>query len=68
MPFKRKAETRMTPTKVFLIPLLCSHCKQQIIYVTYNAQIMKEADLDKDNQLSLAEFEHVLSKSPDFMT
>jgi len=30
-------------------------------------QIMKEADLDKDNKLSLPEFEHVISKSPDFL-
>jgi len=29
---------------------------------------MKEADLDQDNQLGRSEFEHVLSKSPDFMT
>lgn len=28
---------------------------------------MREADLDHDNQLGLSEFEHVLSKSPDFM-
>jgi len=30
-------------------------------------QIMLEADLDDDQQLSYAEFEHVISKSPDFL-
>jgi len=29
--------------------------------------IMKEADLDQDNKLGKQEFQHVLSKSPDFM-
>ncbi|XP_039257044.2 calcium and integrin-binding protein 1-like [Styela clava] len=29
--------------------------------------VMIEADLDDDNQLSFAEFEHVISKCPDFM-
>ena len=29
-------------------------------------KIMKEADLDEDNQLSFAEFEHVIEKAPDF--
>ncbi|XP_002128104.1 calcium and integrin-binding protein 1-like [Ciona intestinalis] len=29
--------------------------------------IMQEADLDNDDQLSYAEFEHVISKSPDFL-
>jgi len=29
--------------------------------------MMQEADLDDDQQLSYAEFEHVISKSPDFM-
>ena len=28
---------------------------------------MKEADLDNDGKLSFAEFEHVISKSPDFL-
>lgn len=28
---------------------------------------MQEADLDDDQQLSFAEFEHVISKSPDFL-
>ena len=30
-------------------------------------KIMTEADLDDDNQLSFAEFEHVISKAPDFL-
>ena len=30
-------------------------------------KIMVEADLDDDNQLSFAEFEHVISKAPDFL-
>ena len=30
-------------------------------------QIFIEADLDEDNQLSFAEFEHVISKAPDFV-
>ncbi|CAK8691359.1 calcium and integrin-binding protein 1-like [Clavelina lepadiformis] len=29
--------------------------------------IMNEADLDDDKQLSYAEFEHIISKSPDFL-
>nr|CAB3231032.1 calcium and integrin-binding protein 1-like [Phallusia mammillata] len=29
--------------------------------------LMQEADLDDDGQLSYAEFEHVISKSPDFL-
>ncbi|XP_076804528.1 calcium and integrin-binding protein 1-like [Clavelina lepadiformis] len=31
-------------------------------------KIMEEADLDRDNQLGRSEFEHVLSKSPDFLS
>ncbi|KXJ29077.1 calcium and integrin-binding family member 2 [Exaiptasia diaphana] len=30
-------------------------------------KIFEEADLDEDNQLSFAEFEHVISKAPDFL-
>lgn len=30
-------------------------------------KIMLEADLDDDNKLSFAEFEHVISKAPDFL-
>ena len=30
-------------------------------------KILQEADLDDDNQLSFAEFEHVISKAPDFV-
>lgn len=30
-------------------------------------QIFDEADLDDDSQLSFAEFEHVISKAPDFV-
>ncbi|XP_057307293.1 calcium and integrin-binding family member 2-like [Hydractinia symbiolongicarpus] len=30
-------------------------------------KIMMEADLDDDNRLSFAEFEHVISKAPDFV-
>ena len=30
-------------------------------------QIFSEADLDEDDTLSFAEFEHVISKAPDFM-
>ncbi|EDO47515.1 predicted protein [Nematostella vectensis] len=30
-------------------------------------KIFEEADLDEDNQLSFAEFEHVISKAPDFV-
>ncbi|XP_020668407.3 calcium and integrin-binding family member 4 [Pogona vitticeps] len=29
--------------------------------------ILEEADLDKDKMLSLAEFEHAMTKSPDFL-
>ena len=29
-------------------------------------KIMKEADLDEDNRLNFAEFEHVIEKAPDF--
>jgi len=34
---------------------------------TIVGKIMKEADLDDDQQLSFAEFEHVISKAPDFV-
>ena len=30
-------------------------------------QILEEADLDDDDSLSFAEFEHVISKAPDFV-
>lgn len=30
--------------------------------------IYQEADLDDDDMLSFAEFEHVISKAPDFVT
>ncbi|XP_062981436.1 calcium and integrin-binding family member 4 [Elgaria multicarinata webbii] len=30
-------------------------------------QVLEEADLDNDKMLSLAEFEHAMSKSPDFL-
>lgn len=30
--------------------------------------IYAEADLDDDDSLSFAEFEHVISKAPDFVT
>eukprot|EP00045_Choanoeca_perplexa_P012158 m.131425 g.131425 ORF g.131425 m.131425 type:complete len:191 (-) comp15910_c0_seq1:29-601(-) len=30
--------------------------------------IMKEADLDGDNKISLSEFQHVVSRSPDFVS
>lgn len=30
-------------------------------------QIFEEADLDDDDSLSFAEFEHVISKAPDFI-
>lgn len=30
-------------------------------------QIIEEADLDGDDQISYAEFEHVVSRSPDFI-
>ena len=30
-------------------------------------QILQESDLDDDNALSFAEFEHVISKAPDFI-
>ncbi|KAK2186545.1 hypothetical protein NP493_196g00004 [Ridgeia piscesae] len=32
-----------------------------------NASILEEADLDDDQALSFAEFEHVISKAPDFV-
>ena len=30
--------------------------------------VLEEADLDSDGRLSYAEFEHVISKAPDFVT
>ena len=33
----------------------------------YYLQIFEEADLDDDETLSFAEFEHVISKAPDFV-
>eukprot|EP00794_Sanderia_malayensis_P004593 gene4593-5196_t len=34
---------------------------------TIVTKTMEEADLDDDNKLSFAEFEHIISKAPDFM-
>ena len=45
------------------IAILCSkHLCFSLIF-----QIFDEADLDDDSQLSFAEFEHVISKAPDFV-
>ena len=52
-PFKRSAFF-----KVFLV-LIC------LSFVF--PQILEEADLDDDDSLSFAEFEHVISKAPDFV-
>ena len=45
------------------------HCfiQQELIWVSLIFQIFDEADLDDDSQLSFAEFEHVISKAPDFV-
>lgn len=45
---------------------------QPSLFVVYlinivSFQIFAEADLDDDNMLSFAEFEHVISKAPDFV-
>ena len=42
---------------------LCFYCA----IVLYYFQILEEADLDKDDKLSFSEFEHVVSKAPEFM-
>ena len=46
-----------------LITKLCSQRSTHIF--TY--QVIEEADLDDDNMLSYIEFEHVISRSPDFL-
>lgn len=45
------------------------HCfiLQAFILFYFDFQIFDEADLDDDSQLSFAEFEHVISKAPDFV-
>ncbi|XP_077667574.1 calcium and integrin-binding family member 4 [Eretmochelys imbricata] len=35
--------------------------------ITLTNHVLEEADLDNDNMLSFAEFEHAMSKSPDFL-
>ena len=35
--------------------------------LVYLLQILEEADLDDDDSLSFAEFEHVISTAPDFI-
>ncbi|KAG6923459.1 calcium and integrin binding family member 4, partial [Chelydra serpentina] len=35
--------------------------------VTLTNHVLEEANLDNDNMLSFAEFEHAMSKSPDFL-
>ena len=37
------------------------------MYLCLVVQILDEADLDDDQALSFAEFEHVISKAPDFV-
>ncbi|XP_002155581.1 calcium and integrin-binding protein 1 [Hydra vulgaris] len=51
-----------------IISKLCG--EQKLTEDNINAivkKIMAEADLDDDNRLSFAEFEHVISKAPDFV-
>lgn len=36
-------------------------------FVYWCHQILEEADLDDDEGLSFAEFDHVISKAPDFV-
>ena len=40
--------------------------KRKKFNVGWCHQILEEADLDDDEALSFAEFEHVISKAPDF--
>ena len=40
---------------------------QKFVLVFSLFQIYKEADLDNDQSLSFAEFEHVITKAPDFI-
>ena len=42
-------------------------CVIIIILFIFILQILMEADLDEDDSLSFAEFEHVISKAPDFV-
>ena len=42
-------------------------CMSLINIVFVYLKIFDEADLDDDSQLSFAEFEHVISKAPDFV-
>ena len=43
-----------------------SHCTDSVFTFLCD-QILEEADLDDDDSLSFAEFEHVISKAPDFV-
>ena len=45
----------------------CDFIQQAFICFSLIFQIFDEADLDDDSQLSFAEFEHVISKAPDFV-
>lgn len=33
----------------------------------FNLQILEESDIDKDGTVNLSEFQHVISRSPDFV-
>lgn len=42
-------------------------CRVLLEGMQYPPQIIEEADLDSDGEIAFAEFEHVVSRSPDFM-
>jgi len=44
-----------------------SYAKNSVYQTNPVFQIFQEADLDDDKMLSYAEFEHVISKAPDFV-
>ena len=52
-----------------VIKRLCGQQKLAVESVeTIVKKVLKESDLDGDNMLAFSEFEHVISKTPDFLT
>ena len=60
-------QVELETVKDVLVNGHCGFLQQAFICSCLIFQIFDEADLDDDNQLSFAEFEHVISKAPDFV-
>ena len=50
--------------KLFLFQGQLNHEEVESVWT----KVLEEADIDDDKKLSLSEFQHVITKSPDFLT